>query len=150
MIKEIGSEFWAVPQQRLDKHYLLSGRTALEYIVRDIRHTNAIRSVLMPSYCCHTMIEPFVRHGFAIRFYDVFFDQEAGCLRADMPKYQTDEVLFYMSYFGFAEIEGLQLERLRKRYPVIIDDRTHLTKYGAQYYARIIDFSWIIGMKNKN
>lgn len=38
---------------------------------------------------------------------------------------ERHEVLFYMSYFGFAEIEGLQLERLRKRYPVIIDDRTH-------------------------
>ena len=109
MIKEIGSEFWAAPQQQVDKHYLLSGRTALEYIVRDIKHTNAARSVLMPSYCCHTMIEPFVRHGFAVRFYDIFFDQEAGCLRADMPEYQASEALFYMSYFGFAEIEGLQI-----------------------------------------
>ena len=141
MIKEIGSEFWAAPQQQVDKHYLLSGRTALEYIVRDIKHTNAIRSVLMPSYCCHTMIEPFVRHGFAIRFYDVFFDQEAGYLRVDMPEYQTDEVLFYMSYFGFAEIEGLQLERLRKRYPVIIDDRTH--SWLRQAYTEIhADYSF--------
>lgn len=125
MIKEIGSEFWSAPQQQVDKHYLLSGRTALEYIVRDIKHTNAVRSVLMPSYCCHTMIEPFVRHGYAVRFYDVFFDQEAGCLRAAMPEYLADEVLFYMSYFGFAEIEGLQLEGLRDRFSVIIDDRTH-------------------------
>lgn len=125
MIKEIGSEFWSAPQQQVDKHYLLSGRTALEYIVRDIKHTNAVRSVLMPSYCCHTMIEPFVRHGYAIRFYDVFFDQEVGCLRAAMPEYLADEALFYMSYFGFAEIEGLQLEGLRDRFSVIIDDRTH-------------------------
>lgn len=137
MIKEIGSEFWAAPQQQVDKHFLLSGRTALEYIVRDIKNTNAAKSVLLPSYCCHTMIEPFVRHGMPIRFYDVFFDEKAGCLCADLPEYLADEALFYMSYFGFSEIRGLQLKKLRDRFPVIIDDRTHswLCKMDVEVHA---------------
>ncbi len=33
---EIGSEFWDVPSQEGDRKFLLSGRTALEYILRDI------------------------------------------------------------------------------------------------------------------
>ena len=32
----------------------------------------------------------------------------------------------------------------------ISQDCRHLTQYGAQYYARIMDLSWIIGMKNEN
>ena len=125
MIREIGSEFWEAPQKRCDKRYFLSGRTALEYIARDAKCTNAAQSVLLPSYCCHTMIEPFVRHGFGIRFYDVFYDQEQRRLCADLPEYQEHEALFYMSYFGFSQIAGLHLEELRDRYAVIIDDRTH-------------------------
>lgn len=125
MIKEIGSEFWELPQKRFDKHFFLSGRTALEYIVRDIIVQSTARSVLLPSYCCHTMIEPFVRHGFSIRFYDVFYDKERKCLCAELPSYQENEVLFYMSYFGFSPIFGLDLKKLKNKYQIVIDDRTH-------------------------
>ena len=36
MIKEIGSDFWNDGPVRQDQIYLLSGRTALEFIIRDI------------------------------------------------------------------------------------------------------------------
>ena len=125
MTKEIGSEFWECPQKRFDKHYFLSGRTALEYIIREIVERDKKRAVLLPSYCCHTMIEPFVRHGFSIRFYDVFYSKEKRCLCAELPEYRKNEVMFYLSYFGFSELLGLRLEELKGRYPIIIDDRTH-------------------------
>lgn len=125
MIKEIGSEFWESPQKRFDKHFFLSGRTALEYIVRDIKAQGVSSSVLLPSYCCHTMIEPFARYGFSIRFYDVFFSEKQKCLCAELPQYREDEVLFYLSYFGFHEINGLNLADLRKKTRTVIDDRTH-------------------------
>lgn len=125
MNKEIGSEFWQSPEKLYDKRLFLSGRTALEYIVRDIKSTNAAQKVLLPSYCCHTMIEPFQRHGFSIRFYDVFYSAEQGCLCAELPPCQDDEVLFYMSYFGFSQIAGLRLVDVRGKYQTIIDDRTH-------------------------
>jgi len=126
MIKEIGSEFWASDKQKIcDKRFFMSGRTALEYIVRDIKMRNATDSVLLPSYCCHTMIEPFVRQGFSIRFYDAFFSKEQGCLKAELPLYNENEVLFYISYFGFSPISGLNLNELRHKFKIIIDDRTH-------------------------
>ena len=75
-MKEIGSEFWTVPGKYGDIAYLLAGRTALEYIIREILARTNICSVLLPSYCCHTMIEPFVRHNIHVRFYDVFFDDD--------------------------------------------------------------------------
>ncbi len=125
MIKEIGSEFWQTTQQENDRHLFLSGRTALEYIVRDIKSKKNCQKVLLPSYCCHTMIEPFVRHGFSIRFYDVYYSDKKKCLCADVPPCQQNEVLFYTSYFGFAQISGLDIETLRAEYRIVIDDRTH-------------------------
>ena len=72
---EIGSEFWEAADTG-KKKYLISGRAALEYIIRDILEEHSVDSVLMPSYCCYTMLEPFVRHGIKIRFYDIFYDEE--------------------------------------------------------------------------
>lgn len=125
MMKEIGGEFWTSPEKTCDKRFFLSGRTSLEYIARDIKRNSFSDSVLLPSYCCHTMIEPFVRHDFSIRFYDVFYSKERKCICAELPPYREKEVLFYMSYFGFSQISGLDLKTLREKYRIIIDDRTH-------------------------
>lgn len=141
MIKEIGSEFWASPQKRCDKHFFLSGRTALEYIIRDIIAQGVVKSALLPSYCCHTMIEPFVRHGFSLRFYDVFYSKEQGRLCAELPSYQENEVLFYMSYFGFSPIMGLDFKKLKERYQIVIDDRTHSWLRTAPFQAQA-DYSF--------
>ena len=124
MQKEIGSEFWEARPQTGQREYFLSGRTALEFIIRDILCERTVTSVLMPSYCCHTMIEPFVRHGIQVRFYDVYFDELQG-LSADIPKTAAGDILFYMAYFGYKHICGLNSSELRKRYSTIIEDKTH-------------------------
>lgn len=121
-LSEIGSEFWDIPCG--NRQYLLSGRTALDFIIRDIVKQNGANSVLLPSYCCHTMIEPFVRHNFRIRFYDVFFDEKTG-LCADLPSLLENEVFYYMTYFGFSEITGIDIKEISKTRSVIIEDTTH-------------------------
>ena len=123
-MKEIGSEFWKVTPQRNNRKYFLSGRTALEFIIRDILMQHDVNKVLLPSYCCHTMIEPFVRHGFNIRFYDVYFDIKVG-LSVRLPESQTNEIFYYMTYFGFAQINGLDVQKIREKYSIIISDCTH-------------------------
>ena len=124
MAREIGSEFWKEVPASGQKVFLLSGRTALEFIIRDILENNNVSSALLPSYCCHTMIEPFARNGVQVRFYDVFFDQEMG-LCADIPAVQADEVFYYMTYFGFGKLNGIDPVSTRERYPIIINDSTH-------------------------
>lgn len=124
MTREIGSEFWESSPQIGVKEYFLSGRTALEFIIRDILESHSYESVLMPSYCCNTMIEPFVRHGINIRFYDVYCDESEG-LSLDLPEYKENEILYYMTYFGFNRINGLEINNLRDKYDVIINDKTH-------------------------
>ena len=104
-MKEIGSDFWKAELKKNDIRFFLSGRTALEYIIRDICTDTVFDSVLLPSYCCHTMIEPFVRHGMDIRFYDVYYSQ--GKLCADIPEPQKREIFFLIEYFGYSKLFGI-------------------------------------------
>lgn len=119
---EIGSEFWDVPT--IDKRYLLSGRTALDYILRDVRSERKLNHAILPSYCCHTMIEPFIRNGFQIRFYDVYFEKGKR-LCADISDLRKDELFYHMSYFGCEQLQGMDLAEIRQHCACIIDDRTH-------------------------
>lgn len=147
MANEIGSEFWESSDTG-KKKYLISGRAALEYIICDILGENDVSSVLMPSYCCHTMIEPFVRHGIDIRFYDVFFEKGKG-LCVELPVVRKKEennrkaIFYYMTYFGFSNLHGLDLENGMDSYSLFIEDQTHSwlqegispKKGFASYYA---------------
>ena len=58
-MREIGSEFWKPLKQHVrdSESFYLSGRTALDVIIRDAIKSYGITSVLMPSYCCHTIME---------------------------------------------------------------------------------------------
>lgn len=124
MIREIGSEFWNDGPVKKNEIYLLSGRTALEYIIRDIIKNHDVESVLIPSYCCHTMIEPFVRNNISVRFYDVYFS-EFGGLSVDIPSARKNEIFYYMTYFGFCHLNGADRAKLREEFTVIIKDNTH-------------------------
>ena len=120
---EIGSEFWdSFPN--MGKRYYLTGRTALDSIIRDILNEKRMKSVLLPSYCCRTMIKPFIRHGLEVRFYDVFFDRDTG-LTVSFPPRQADEILYLIRYFGFQDLSGIDYEQIRGEYCVIIEDTTH-------------------------
>lgn len=140
MLKEIGSEFWNDGPIRRDKIYLLAGRTALEYIIRDILKHHNIKSVLLPSYCCHTMIEPFFRNGISIRFYDVYFDKMNG-LSVEIPQAQENEIFYYMTYFGFHRLMGADMNKINKDFTVVIEDMTHSWLSGGSGFHA--DYSYV-------
>lgn len=137
-MKEIGSDFWKAELKISDIRFLLSGRTALEYIIRDIIFTRKINSVLMPSYCCYTMLEPFIRHGVDVRFYDVFFDGKCLCIK--MPKPKEYEAVFLIKYFGYQRTYELDTEELKRMKNIIIEDRTHS---WLNKIEQIYDYSFI-------
>ena len=73
-MREIGSEFWQVNYQLAksdnmnlfyslgkDVKFLMSGRTAIDYIIQNIEDTKKI--VYMPEYCCNSMVQPFFDNG---------------------------------------------------------------------------------------
>ena len=135
-MREIGSEFWDVPttdrQNNLfpeSTQWFLSGRSALTAIIRDIKSKKKVHTVAMPSWCCDSMIKPFINAGLEVHLYPVYYDEsltQAVNLNCD--------VLFLMDYFGYT---GKQ-PNLSGYIGVAIRDVTHSLfshQYkDAQYY----------------
>lgn len=134
-MREIGSEFWTgcSPTGRhgckwhQPKGWILletlSGRVALEYVVESLKSTGAT-SVYMPSYCCHTMIEPFLKHGLNVAFYDVVLT-ETGMNRQFNDNHGSD-VVFLLDYFGHIDKETATIAQNQKpKGKTVIYDATH-------------------------
>ena len=121
MIREIGSEFWNVPLSDnkngtfpKSTQWFISGRSALKSIIKDLElecHTIGV-----PSWCCDSMIRPFVDSGMDIHFYSVFWNDDLiqeVCFDCD--------VLFIMDYFGYTQCQT----DLSDYSGIIIRDVTH-------------------------
>ncbi len=128
---EIGSEFWTEGEQKgeglkslvpenTNVIYTLCGRTALDVVIKDILSERKARSVYMPSYCCHTMIEPFLRNGVEVVFYDVVAT-DAG-IKSNLEQNDCD-IVFLIDYFGFidSEIGKFAIEERAKGKTIIYD-----------------------------
>lgn len=125
-MREIGSEFWKPGKQHIgdNETFYLSGRTALDVIVRDAIKTYGITSVLLPSFCCHTMIEPFLINGIKVRFYDVYVADE-GVMTADLPGPIGHEMLYIMKYFGDTDLRYEGAGRDLIGWTTTVEDLTH-------------------------
>lgn len=138
MMREVGSEFWDVPQTGEcngifpeSTQWFLSGRAALTSIIKDIQTKQKVKSVHMPSWCCDSMIYPFLEAGMDVRFYPIYTENRS--LKQDIGDIREDEILFLMDYFGY------QTEtNVRKANTVVIRDLTHSVFSGvrrdADYY----------------
>lgn len=99
-MKEIGGEFWLEETKSKSTiqdncAYLLSGRTALDFIIKDIKAQRRFLSVSLPSYCCESMIEPFERNGIDVQYYKVHeYGIDYRCSR-------TYDAVLLLDFFGY-------------------------------------------------
>lgn len=122
---EIGSEFWNIPLSTQEcapffksATWFLSGRFALERIIADSQAKRNIRSALLPSWCCDSMILPFLKAGIDVQFYPVFVRN--GVLQQEIGTVAPDTVLFLIDYFGY-EVSQPHYDGN----PIVIRDITH-------------------------
>ncbi len=137
MTLEIGSEFHKMPfetgkgliyPQTQDAAWCFSGRVALGTILKNL---TGIRKAMLPSYCCESMIEPFLREGIELVFYDVNY-QDGLQVQLDIP---TDvDVLLWCNYFGFS-VPMPDVIDFVKRGGIIIEDITHSLFSKQVYHA---------------
>ncbi len=121
-----------------------NGRAALGLVVRYARRIPGNRrdTILLPSYLCHSMIQPIVELGLQVRFYPVASDLSINsselCSRIDD---RTLAVLL-MHYFGFHQPVDLAA-LLTKQFPhvTIIDDRTHMLLSDLKMGMSVSDFA---------
>ncbi len=150
MKKEIGSEFWTdetyenyhhsmfTKDSRKEK-FLLSGRTALDYIIQDAQESYQLDAIWLPSYCCHTMVEPFVRHNIKVEFYDTFWNGKELVL--DIPEIQAQDALYIMQYFGCIRDYPKRVWNIHEQGSLIIEDNTH-TAICEGNKADLADYSY--------
>lgn len=128
--REIGSEFWDVPVLSDGENHIfpkgtqwfLSGRCALEYIISDIKASFAVSSVALPSWCCDSMIIPFVKNGIKVIFYT--YDKCDGIFDCD--------ILFCMEHFGY-----IRQEKEIDFPGIVIHDVTHSVFSGNMGMKKI-------------
>lgn len=106
MISEIGSEFWDVPVCESNNAifpdntmWYLSGRSALMAIIDDIKKRITFNYVALPSWCCDSMIEPFLNKNILVKFYTVSF--ENNFVKFDFSDINNCDVMLVMDYFGY-------------------------------------------------
>lgn len=141
-MNEIGSEFWLIDSindvaknpvwEKWSGHIrtYLSGRTALSAILDDICLSSTPKqttTAYLPSYCCHTMIEPFVRHGMKLEFYSVNFKN--GEFKQVVDCSNECDVILVLDYFGYC--------RERQTLPnnaTVIRDMTHAAFSTGEFF----------------
>ena len=129
MLKEIGSEFWIergafCEDSRRDGSYVLSGRTAMDMIIGDVRLTRKLSVAYLPAWCCDSMIAPFLGAGVKVKLYDMSLTESGLEYMAD-PSVETD-LLFVCNYFGYScTMPESLIADFRRRGAVVVYDMTH-------------------------
>lgn len=106
MINEIGSEFCDVPTIEGTESifpgntvWYLSGRCALRAIIKDIKKSINFKKVALPSWCCDSMIIPFLDEKVDVSFYSVYF--QGGTIQRDFSNIYGCDAVLLTDYFGF-------------------------------------------------
>lgn len=117
---EIGSEFLKKSNR---EQFFLCGRTALDAISKELKEEKNIERVLIPSYCCSSMVAPFLKNNLDVRFYDINIDSQ-GILRATVPEPLNNEAIYLIKYFGSSSLDGTQ-DSMVQNWSASIEDLTH-------------------------
>jgi UDP-N-acetylglucosamine 2-epimerase (non-hydrolysing)/GDP/UDP-N,N'-diacetylbacillosamine 2-epimerase (hydrolysing) len=94
-------------------YWLDTGRSALYAGLRDILRRGGCRSAYLPVYCCESVLAPFQRLGFDVRFYSMGEDLASP---SGMPDPLDGSTFLYIHYFGVLnQAVGEWLRRARQR-----------------------------------
>ncbi len=143
---EIGSEYWLENTTTitnnsceyfkfgLDNRFLLSGRTAINYVLDNILNTRKIFNVYFPSYCCESMVEPFIKRGINVEYYTVDYKNK---LEYNIDLDYKCDIFFAMSYFGFSETNMDEyISNFKSKDIIVIEDITHRLLNNSPFCAK--------------
>lgn len=158
---EIGSEFWLeqpVPQPVADRDggYAISGRTAIDVILQEVLRTRKVRNVMMPAWCCDSMIAPFAPRGIEIGFYDICPAEIAeNAEKASSRKISaisalsagqkdlSENILYVTNYFGYENTLPIEIvKQFKEKGAVILYDRTHSFFMDDDPYLAVAGYSF--------
>ena len=142
MIKDIGSEYWEKEKtQKLnnleyfnlgkDIKYLMLGRTAIDYILKNIE--DDMKIVYMPNYCCESMVKPFLDNKYVIKYYNVDLINK----KYDINYHEKCSIFFAMNYFGYSETNmDEHINKMKSKGVITIEDITHRLFQSQRYCTK--------------
>jgi hypothetical protein len=108
--------------------FVSCGRSALALAIHEVTNRVQRRETrfLLPSYLCHTVIQPFEELGIEVAFYDVGSSLQVRVTEIAARMDSRTAGILVVQYFGFPHGPDL-IPQLRAVAPetAIIDDRTH-------------------------
>ena len=120
--------------------FLRCGRDALGYIAGLIKKKSGI--ILMPAYCCNSMVDPFVLKGWKIIYYPINsgLSIEEEYLISICEKNKPDAILT-MNFFGLSDTKPIT-NLIKTKYPdiQIVEDITHTLLDIENSYTENVDF----------
>lgn len=145
MLREIGSNFWFSPEETKgssilpspstfgcegsDYVWMSTGRSATRLVLETIieRNPTLTRKALIPSFTCHTVIEPFIEFGFEVIPLPINEELKTSPNEIISLQRQTNaSVVLAHHYFGFITTPHLMgvIEELNNQGVILIEDRT--------------------------
>lgn len=150
-MREYGSEY---PGVTLPDHYfasfenyghctwLRSGREALHLVALNEKKELDAPMVLIPAYCCHSMVDAFNKAGWKVAYYKLHKDLTADLdyLTHLLATLQPEAVLT-MNYYGSASTQAaVTIIKSKSPDSVCIEDFSHCTFSLADIYNPQVDY----------
>ena len=145
---EIGSEYWEYDGELKkdntrfwnfgkDTKFVLSGRTAIFYILKNILLEKNVKKAYLPSYSCKSMEIAFIDLGIEIEYYDVYFNET---LKYNIDLENDSDIFFAMNYFGYSETNMEEyIKKFKEKGKIVIEDITH-SILSKKRYSEYSDF----------
>lgn len=101
----------------LPNHFKLwvdTGRSAISLALQEIISRGGVRKALLPAYICPTVVKPFLKIGFQVRFYNSDFAKER-------PEVETGETLLFAHYHGKRNLPAIQwIKEQRTKFDIFV------------------------------
>lgn len=142
-MKEIGSEFYInnIKNKKyqnnfwnfgLDQKFVFSGRTALDYILKNIKSSQKKLTIYLPSYICESVINTIKKNNIEIEFYNIDIKNNEFMYDIDLNK--KIDIFFGISYFGLSNDKiDTYISQFSKKNVIVIEDITHRLLSNKNY-----------------
>ena len=122
--------------------WLRSGREALHLLALNLNPDKQQPIVLMPAYCCHSMVDPFEKAGWKVVYYRLNIDLTADLdyLVQAIAK-ESPKAILTMNFYGSASTkETVTCVKLRNLECKVIEDFSHCTFSLADIFNAQVDY----------
>jgi hypothetical protein len=106
-----------------DMRFCMSGRCAIYYCLLDLIRSDTKRTAYLPAYTCETVIAPYKKAGYTLKFYDV--DPRGLVPRFDRGLIGKISVLSLCGYYGFSNYDRDFVDECVRTETAVIQDITH-------------------------